>query len=96
MSSIIYKDGNYTLQGHCTLQEVPLLHKELAGYWLQGKGDIFVDLSAVDKADSSILALLLSWKAEAIKQQRNFVVTALPEKLKILAKMSGVDALLLK
>jgi Predicted NTP binding protein (contains STAS domain) len=94
MAQFNYKDGVYHLNGHCTLSEVPQLHNELKPSWLQGSGDITVDLSAVDKADSSILALLLEWKSKAIQSNRQFVIISIPPSLTGLTKMSGIDKLL--
>lgn len=94
MSQFDYQNGQYALKGHVTLSEVALLHKTLKSQWLKGEGDITVDLSAVDKADSSILALLLEWKSEAIKHNRKLVILSLPEALKVLSEMSGIDKLL--
>ena len=53
-----------------------------------------VDLSAVTRADSAALALMLSWMRDAGKKQVALKFTGLPDELLALAGVCGVDVLL--
>ncbi|OQX37436.1 MAG: hypothetical protein B0D91_06670 [Oceanospirillales bacterium LUC14_002_19_P2] len=53
-----------------------------------------VDLSAVTRADSAALALLLSWMRDAGNKQIGLTFTGFPDELMALAGVCGVDSLL--
>ena len=55
---------------------------------------MLVDASALQRFDSSALAVLLQCRREGMSQGRGFTVRALPERLRSLAKLYGVDLLL--
>jgi phospholipid transport system transporter-binding protein len=57
-------------------------------------GPVLVDASALQRFDSSALAVLLQCRREAMGQGRGFTVRALPEQLRALARLYGVDGLL--
>ncbi len=58
------------------------------------RGELVVDAAALTHFDSSVLALLLQVRREAIRQQRPFAVRGAPAKLMALAQMYGVKDLL--
>ncbi len=53
-----------------------------------------VDLSEVTDLDSSLLAALLAWMRDAKAKQVELSITHLPESLKTIAKLYGVEGLL--
>jgi len=53
-----------------------------------------VDLSEVTELDSSLLALLVAWRREALRLGRDLRIQAAPEALVTLARLYGVEALL--
>ena len=53
-----------------------------------------IDLGALGQADSATLACLLAWRAQSARAGRTLVFAALPESLRALAQVSGVDGLL--
>jgi phospholipid transport system transporter-binding protein len=58
------------------------------------KGDVVVEASSLARFDSSALAVLLQCRREAVAIGRAFAVRGLPERLRSLSKLYGVDALL--
>ncbi len=53
-----------------------------------------VDLSAITRADSSIIALLLEWQAQARAKNRSIEFAHPPEGLRVLARLGDVHTLL--
>jgi phospholipid transport system transporter-binding protein len=62
----------------------------------QGDGAVVVDASPLQRFDSSALAALLELDRMAQAWGRGFAVRSAPAKLVALAKLYGVDALLLE
>lgn len=80
------------LDGALTMRTVAALAAR--GHEALAKGDVVVDLSAVNEADSAALALLLDWLRMARAHGRRLEVRALPPGLRSLAGLYGVDELL--
>ena len=53
-----------------------------------------VDLGEVSDMDSALLALLLAWLREARQHERSLAFANLPESLRTIARLYGVDRLL--
>jgi phospholipid transport system transporter-binding protein len=53
-----------------------------------------VDCSHLNCFDSSVLTVLLSWQMKLQAAQKQLLITNAPEKLKVLASVYGVSALL--
>ncbi len=60
------------------------------------EGPVIVEAGSLQSLDSSALAVLLEIERLAVAWGRAFVVQGVPPKLAALAKLYGVDALLLK
>jgi len=60
------------------------------------EGPVVVEATSLQHLDSSALAVLLEIERLAIAWGRSFVVRGVPAKLAALAKLYGVDVLLLK
>ncbi|HVR51279.1 MAG TPA: STAS domain-containing protein [Pseudorhodoferax sp.] len=69
------------------------LHMLLQGLSSQS-GPVLVDASALQRFDSSALAVLLQCRRESMGLGRGFMVRALPPRLRALARLYGVDGLL--
>jgi phospholipid transport system transporter-binding protein len=59
-----------------------------------GSSGISIDLGSVTKIDSAGLALLLEWLRWGQAERRAVTFTALPEKLLAIARLSGVEEML--
>lgn len=53
-----------------------------------------VDLGEVSEMDSALLALLLAWLRDARQRERPLAFAHLPESLRTIARLYGVDRLL--
>lgn len=80
-----------------------MTHAEAAGLLVAGQKllmadsmirPVLIDLSAVSQADSSGLAVLLDWLRTAEQQGRAVKVQDVPQGLRALAELYGIDALL--
>lgn len=89
------KEGTYYLKGDIYLDTVAEIYGCLRKVWLpQDRETIKVDMSGVDRVDSSLIALLLQWKAECIRNNISIEIDSLPNSLVVLSKMSSVHELL--
>lgn len=85
-------DG-HRVSGELVFATVPGLWHESAGL-LAGAGPLELDLSGVSRADSAGLALLVAWTREAHRRGRALRLTGMPEQMRGLARLSGLDGLL--
>lgn len=59
------------------------------------KGEtVFIDASALEKFDSSALAVLLQCRRDSVTSGKSFAVTGLPHQLRELADLYGISELL--
>jgi phospholipid transport system transporter-binding protein len=84
--------GRMLLSGPVTLGNVTQLLEEGRRHLLEGA--LTVDLAEVTELDSSALALLLAWLREAKAAGRAVVFANLPEALRTIARLYGVEDLL--
>ena len=90
---MIRREGaRLVLSGPVTLSNVASLLEE--GRRHLGEGVQTVDLGEVSEMDSALLALLLAWLRDARARDKPVVFANLPESLRTIAKLYGVDALL--
>ena len=80
------------LSGPVTLSNVSSLLDEGRRHLAEGVQT--VDLGEVSEMDSALLALLLAWLRDARARDKPVVFANLPESLRTIAKLYGVDALL--
>jgi len=86
--------GRYSLEGAVTMATVTGLRAAGLRAFAHGKGAIEVDLSAVGRADSGALALLVDWLAWAREARRSLKYSSVPAALLALARLSDVEELL--
>lgn len=84
----------WTLSGSLTMREVPELWREQRSEVAADRLAATVDLSRVDRVDSSALALLLEWQAAATMAGKTIHFCDPPESLRVIAGLTGVDTLL--
>ena len=90
---MIRRDGRrMVVGGPVTLANVSTILEE--GRRHLGEGVRMVDLSEVTDLDSSLLAALLAWLRDAKAKQFELAFTNLPEALRTIARLYGVDGLL--
>ena len=61
---------------------------------LEDRNAILVDLSAVERADSAGLALLVEWVSRAKQNGIELTYCDIPQQMLAIARVSGLDALL--
>lgn len=82
------------LSGNLTVREVPGIWRQHRPQFRSGTIPQTVDLDAVDRTDSSALALLLEWSSMAKEHNRNIQFTNPPESLRVIARLTEVEELL--
>ena len=87
--------GRFKLEGAVTMATVTNLRATGLRVFGQGSGAVDVDLSAVGRADSGALALLIDWLAWARAARRVLKYSSPPAALLALARLSDVEELLL-
>ena len=81
------------LQGALTSDEVPQLFAQ-SQRWNTAALPASIDLSAVEKSDSSAIALLLEWQAWAQARGKQIEFLNPPDSLRTIAGLSQVESLL--
>lgn len=87
-------DKRLELSGDLTVREVPEVWQQHRPQFRSGAIPQTVDLDAVDRTDSSALALLLEWRAMANEQNGNIRFANPPESLRVIARLTEVEELL--
>jgi phospholipid transport system transporter-binding protein len=90
---MIRRDGRRIIvSGPVTLANVTTILEEGRRHLEEGVPT--VDLGEVTEMDSSLLAVMLAWLRDAKRASRNLAFTNLPESLRTIARLYGVDSLL--
>lgn len=84
----------FELSGQVGVAEVARAWKDSQPACKGGQLPDCVDLSAITRADSSILALLLEWQAQARTRNHSIEFTNPPDGLRVLARLGDVHTLL--
>lgn len=82
------------VRGPVTMANVEGLLQEGRARMQDGAGNVVVDLSGVTEVDSASISMLLQWLREAAKRGHALSVTGVPENMRSLATLYGVDELL--
>lgn len=87
-----FENGRLSLTGHLT---VDVASSVLAmGRDGLARGDLLVDFSLVESVDSTAVGVLLAWARSAQSVGRSVRVVALPDDLRSLSKLYGVEEML--
>ncbi len=91
---VLKPDGAIAVSGEVSFNNVVFL-KNAGEPLIDGiKGEVVVDMSAVDRAGSAAISLLLSWLRYCQFTSKEIIFRNLPDDLMGLAMVSGVDELL--
>ena len=87
---MITKDDNrFRVDGPITMANARSILEQ--GDSLFNHGEVEVDLGAVNEVDSSAVSILLQWIREAKQRDQKLIFTNLPENLKSLVALYGVQ-----
>jgi len=87
--------GHYILKGQLSFQSVPeLWSANKSTLFVDGSNTLDIDLSQLERSDSSGLAMLVEWYREAEQQDKNITFFNLPEQMYDIACLSGLDEIL--
>jgi phospholipid transport system transporter-binding protein len=86
--------GDYRVEGDLSFATVADASKAMERLFTQG-GRFRFDLAGVGRADSAGVALLLEWLRQARDANAALHYVHLPEPLRAIARVSGVEALLM-
>jgi phospholipid transport system transporter-binding protein len=89
-------EGGVAVSGPLTFQTVPPLVSQASAWLQQNNNEFQVDLSAVSRADSAGVALLLEWWNTFHAAQRHLTYVGIPGKVETFIRINGLDSVLLK
>lgn len=84
-------DGTLVVDGVLTFDTVPNVLQQSASWIQKPGGAITVDLHGVVRADSAGLALLVEWLRLARIKNRELKFTNVPEQVRSLIRVNGLD-----
>lgn len=91
----LVKDGeHHRLRGRLSFASAADLWARRAEV-LNGSGPVVLDLSELQQSDSAGLACLVNLHGEALRQHRELRLIQVPAQLMDMARVSGVDGILL-
>ena len=82
----------FALSGPVTIATASIYIDAARESWPQ-EGDTVIDFAGVTEADSAALALMFKWQRDAGKKGRKVFCRNLPENVRQLARLYGVDEL---
>jgi len=85
-------DGAWRIEGVLDFESVPQLFARTGE--LLVAGPVTLDLGGVERANSAGVALLLEWRREARGRGVSLTLSALPEAVRGVARLSGVEDVL--
>ncbi len=85
--------GVMRLEGELSFATVPELWRATP-FPPAGEGPVVLDLGGVRRADSAGLALLVEWLRAARRAGRELRLRAMPEQMRAIARVSGLDRIL--
>ncbi|MEJ2141333.1 MAG: STAS domain-containing protein [Gammaproteobacteria bacterium] len=96
MSTVRFEnDSNvYRIIGELNMATVPQLLNDMSGLFNNNYDTTVIDLSEVSRSDSAGLALLLEWLAQAKHNNTSITFQNLPEQMKAIIKVSGLEELI--
>ncbi|MDY6980366.1 MAG: STAS domain-containing protein [Pseudomonadota bacterium] len=87
-------DNSYLISGELNMQTVPGLLQQVEPILGRSQGEVCFDLQDVTRSDSAGLALLVEWMQFARQQDRKLSFRNLPDQLRDIARISGLEDLL--
>lgn len=87
--------GHYILKGQLNFKSVPVLWKLHQNALFADNSDFLdIDLSPIERSDSSGLALLVEWYREAEQEGKKITFFNLPRQMYEMACISGLNEIL--
>jgi phospholipid transport system transporter-binding protein len=87
-------DNEFNVSGELNMQTVPAISRIANGQLSGLTGEVSIDLSAVSRADSAGLALLIDWLRIAKRHQYKLAFRNLPNQLLQIAAVSELQDIL--
>jgi phospholipid transport system transporter-binding protein len=87
-------EGYYVVEGELTFNTVPRAWQASRALLDEARKSIRLDLRHVNHADSAALAYLVEWFREARRQNIEFLILNMPEQLRSVARVTGMERLL--
>ncbi len=87
-------DNSYLISGELNMQTVPDPLQQVEPILSRSQGEVCFDLQAVTRSDSAGLALLVEWMQFARQRDRKLSFRNLPDQLRDIARISGLEDLL--
>jgi len=87
-------DGYYVVDGELTFYTVPQAWQASRALLDEAGKSIRLDLKNVKHADSAALAYLVEWLRETRRQNIEFHILNMPEQLKSVVRVTGMERLL--
>lgn len=88
-------EGRFRLNGDLDFTSVPPLLNAGATLFASSASNVVVDLSGVRRTTSVGLALMLEWKRHAHRVSKTVEFQNVPQQMKAMATVSGLDTILL-
>lgn len=89
-------EGRFRLNGDLDFDSVPPLLNAGATLFASPVNNVVVDLSGVLRTTSVGLALMLEWKKHAHRVNKTVEYQNVPQQMKAMAAVSGLDVILLR
>ena len=89
---ILHEGEQLRVEGSITIDNVVSVIAR--GMGLLDRGDVTIDLAGLTEADSSVVSLLLEWRREAARRNRQVHIANMPENLQSLVRLYGVSELI--
>ncbi|HJT50353.1 MAG TPA: STAS domain-containing protein [Nitrosospira sp.] len=89
---ILHEGEQLSVEGSVTIDNV--VSVVARGMGLLDRGDVTIDLAGLTEADSSVVSLLLEWRREAARRNRQVCIANMPENLQSLVRLYGVSELI--
>jgi phospholipid transport system transporter-binding protein len=87
--------GHYILKGQLNFNSVPVLWKQhQSALFTDDSNNLDIDLSSLERSDSSGLALLVEWYREAEQEGKQITFFNLPTQMYEIACISGLNEIL--
>ena len=87
--------GTFEMSGRLTFQTVPQFQEHANALLQGGAQPVTIDMRGVTLADSAGLALMIEWLQLAHAARRELVFTNIPEQVRHLIRVSGLERVLL-
>jgi phospholipid transport system transporter-binding protein len=93
-ADVVLRDGVLAVSGALTFATVPELWERSSAWVSRTDGPLTIDLTAVTRADSAGLGLLVEWLRQAASAGRRLRFANIPTQVQSLARVNGLSSAL--